>query len=362
MFNPNRLIVARKRRGLSKVALARETGISAKSIAWYESGEQIPTAANVERLARSLGFPPAFFLGADLDGLPLDAASFRAFSNLTVRQQEQAWGQGTLVLSVADWIDKRFRLPDPDVPRYHGVDPETAAQAVREEWGLGEQPISNMLRLLESRGVRIFSLAEEISAVDAFSFWRSDVPYMVLNTNKSAERMRTDAAHELGHLVLHGRHERSRGRDVEHEAFTFGSAFLMPRADVKAQLPMGGRLPELLHAKSRWKVSVASLVFWLHKLELVSEWDYRTMFKEISRRGYRKKEPRAIRPETSDVLMKVLAVLRREGTTPADMANDLGLSRHELNTMMFGLVLTVVEGEAPKEETRDQAKPNLRVV
>jgi Zn-dependent peptidase ImmA (M78 family)/transcriptional regulator with XRE-family HTH domain len=362
MFNPNRLLVARKRRGMTMVALAQATGISAKSISAYESCEQVPTAANIERLARALAFPPAFFVGADLDELPLDAASFRAFSNLTVRQQEQAWGAGTLAMAVADWIDDRFRLPGPDVPRFQGVDPETAAQAVREEWGLGEQPINNLLRLLESHGVRVFSLAEEINAVDAFAFWRSDTPFMFLNTAKSAERMRMDAAHELGHLVLHGRHERSRGRDVEMEAFTFGSALLMPRADVKAQLPMGGRLQELLHAKTRWKVSVASLVFWLHKLDLISEWDYRTMFKEISRKGYRKKEPRATRPETSDVLTKVLAALRKEGVTAADMASHLGLTRDELNSMMFGLVLTVVDGESPQEQGATRAKPELRVV
>jgi hypothetical protein len=44
-------------------------------------------------------------------------------------------------------------------------------------WALGEQPIS-MIKLLESKGVRVFSLAENTKTVDAFSCWRNDVPYV----------------------------------------------------------------------------------------------------------------------------------------------------------------------------------------
>lgn len=363
MLNPNRLLLARKVRGMTKVALSEVTGISAKSITAYETQEQEPFAANIERLARGLRFPAAFLTGPDIEELPSDAASFRAFSNLTVRQQEQAWGTGTLAFFLSDWLTERFRLPDPDVPRYQGVDPETAAQAVREEWGLGERPIKNMIHLLESHGARVFSLPDEISSVDAFSLWRSDTPYVFLSTDKSAERSRMDAAHELGHLVMHGRHERSRGRDVEHEAMSFGGAFLMPEADLKACLPMGGTLRELVLATKRWNVSIANLVYRLHSLSspLITEWTYRTMFKEISRRGYRKDEPRGSQRETSQVLTKALKSLRADGMTHATMAAELGVSQEDLNALMFGLVLTLVEGGGETPQLTG-ARPDLRIV
>jgi hypothetical protein len=49
----------------------------------------------------------------------------------------------------------------------------------------------------------VFSLALDAAEVDAFSMWRQSTPYVFLNTKKSAEHGRFDAAHELGHLVLH---------------------------------------------------------------------------------------------------------------------------------------------------------------
>ena len=42
-----------------------------------------------------------------------------------------------------------------------------------------------MIKLLESKGVRVFSLAENTKNVDAFSCWRNGTPYVFLNTFRS---------------------------------------------------------------------------------------------------------------------------------------------------------------------------------
>src|SRR5260363_245495 len=84
--------------------------------------------------------------------------------------------------------------------------------------------------------VRVFSLSLDTTDVDAFSLWRQRTPFIFLNTRKSAEHARFDAAHELGHLVLH-RHGSPQGREAEKEADTFASAFLMPRATLLTQVP-----------------------------------------------------------------------------------------------------------------------------
>ena len=86
------------------------------------------------------------------------------------------------------------------------MDPETAAEVVRAEWNLGEQPIPNLVPLLEVHRVRVFSLTQECREVDAFSLWLRQ-PFVFLNTQKSAEHSRFDAALELSHLVMHGHHE-----------------------------------------------------------------------------------------------------------------------------------------------------------
>ena len=61
---------------------------------------------------------------------------------------------------------------------------QTCAEVVRKAWGLGEKPISNMISLLESKGIRTFSLSDEAQEVDACCQWINDRPFIFLNISK----------------------------------------------------------------------------------------------------------------------------------------------------------------------------------
>lgn len=340
-FNHSRLTLARRRRGLTKTALAKAVGLSTRMVVGYERGDHEPSDKTRGRLVDVLLFPDAFFDGPDLDEPPLDGSSFRALTTLTARQRDQSLAAGAIAFALSDWIQEKFVLPEPDVPRLQGVSEEMAADAVRAEWGLGEKPIPNMIHLLEAHGVRVFSVAEDCHAMDAFSCWRRGTPYVFLNTFKSAERSRMDAAHELGHLVLHWAGG-ARGRDAEREAERFGSAFLMPEGSIRAEAPRSGRLDQFIKAKRHWNVSLAGLTYRMHALHLLSDWQYRSLFVEMSSNGYRTREPNGSRPETSQLLAKVMKALREEGITMNELAEELTICPDELNKLVFGLVLTVV--------------------
>ena len=327
----------------------------------YEGGEKEPGPLNLVKLAGALGFPTDFFAGPTLDEPPFEASSFRALSNLTARHRDQALGSGAIALLLARWIDQRFELPEPNVPQLRGIDPETAAMAVRREWGLGEQPIRNMIHLLESNGVRVFSLVEECRELDAFSFWLKQRAYIFLNTLKSAEHSRMDAAHELGHLVLHWR-EGVRGREAEREADLFGSAFLMPRGSILAQAPRGGRFADIIKAKQLWNVSATALTYRMHKLGLLSDWQYRSLFVELSRSGYRTVEHYGVQPETSQALAKVFEALREDGIAKQQVAEELNITVEELDRMVFGLVMTSVQGRAETTPRSEKDRSHLRLV
>lgn len=357
-FNPTRLDLARRRRGLTKLALATATGVSLRSLVGYAADLREPSSATVSRFADVLQFPTEFFYAPTLDEPPIEGTSFRALSRLTAKQRDQAISAGALALALSDWIVARFDLPSPDIPTYDVIDPETAAMTVRAEWSLGERPIQNMIHLLEAHGVNVFSRTEDNVEMDAFSFWRGDTPYVFLNTMKSTERSRMDAAHELGHLALHARGG-ARGRDAEREADMFGSALLMPRGSVLAEAPRGARLDQLVKEKRRWTVSVASLTYRMHKLRLLSDWQYRTLFMEMGRRGYRTREPNGAQGESSQVLAKVFNALRQEGVTMNQVASELHVLPDELSKSVFGLILTPITGggtsdrnAAPHEEPR----------
>ncbi|WP_210211253.1 ImmA/IrrE family metallo-endopeptidase [Agrobacterium sp. FDAARGOS_525] len=200
----------------------------------------------------------------------------------------------------------------------------------------GEQPIKNMVHLLEAKGVRVFSLVENTRTVDAFSVWRGTRPFVFLSTVKTAEHGRFDAAHELGHLVLH-RHGGPSGRRAEEEANRFASSFLMPSADVIARLPRIHTLNQIVEAKKRWAVSVMAMIYRLHTLEIISDWQYRMFCIQASDHGYRTSEPFGVQREQSVVWQKVLTALWNERITKTEIAERLSVPAAEIENLLFGL-------------------------
>jgi Zn-dependent peptidase ImmA (M78 family)/DNA-binding XRE family transcriptional regulator len=362
LFQPQRLELARLRRGCNKTTLAKKASLTAQTITAYEQARTEPSSEIVDRLAAALDFPVEFFYAEMGDVVPLNAASFRALSKMTKTQENAALAGGTMCIELSEWIDAEFHLPTPDVPDLDPgiITPEGAAALVRSEWGLGEAPISNVLHLVEAHGVRVFALAAEYQQVDAFSFWREETntPYICVGTHKTPERGVFDLAHELGHLVLHRDHGAPRGRAQEREADNFASNFLMPKADIAAYAPQFPTLDDLVRAKGRWRVSAAALAYRLHKLNRISDWHYRSLCIEIGRLG-RAVEQNSIPREQSQVLSKVLTELRREGIGRAQIAARLNFYPADLDALLSGLVVSSLEGEG---NSVDHPRPSLRLV
>lgn len=54
--------------------------------------------------------------------------------------------------------------------------------------GYGENPLPEMTSLAEAHGIRLFSLPTVGREVDAFSFMFDGVPYIAVDTSKTAHR------------------------------------------------------------------------------------------------------------------------------------------------------------------------------
>ncbi len=333
-FNPVRLQLARERRGILQKDLATRCEVTPTTVYNWESGTTTPGPEHVARIADQLGFPEAFFFRPMLDRLPAGAASFRARTKLPARQKRAALAAGDLSRELAAWIEHRFDLPPVRLPNLKLQPPELAAQVIRAEWLLGDKPIPNLLHLLESRGVLVFSLCQDCRELDAFSFWIGERPIILLNTMKSAERSRVDAAHELFHLVAH---DEETGKEEELAADIFAGALLIPDRDIRKHTPQILGLQTLIHLKRRWGVSLAALVYRLHELKMISDWQYRKLFIDLSKRGYRTSEPNPMPRETSAVLAKVFEVLRAQGLALRRVAGELAWHPQDLKEFIFGL-------------------------
>lgn len=340
MFCADRLKVARHRKKLTGKQLAAAAGVTDVTVSKAENGHQ-PDNATVDKLARALGYPRAFFFMDKPEVLEPKAVSFRSLKKMKAAERNASLAAGSNGIALYQWIDARFDLPAPDLidlSREQGR-PEVAARLVRQHWGLGDRPIGNILRLFESKGIRVLSLSENTHNVDAYSFWHADHPYIFLNQKKTAERSNFDAAHELGHLVLHfhAQAESMPEDDAERQANLFASAFLMPDADLKSVLSHVYSSSQIIKAKVRWKVSALALATRLNQIGMLSDWNYRSIVIDLGQRGFRTGEPLGVERETSTLLAKVFAALWSKGITRSDIANDLNLPWNEVETLVFSL-------------------------
>jgi Zn-dependent peptidase ImmA (M78 family)/DNA-binding XRE family transcriptional regulator len=360
-FNPSRLVAARQRAKLSKKELAALADVTQKSISLYEGGRQ-PSFVTLTRLAQGLGVTTDFFFAPDISVPTPESASFRSFSRMTSAQRDAALAAGGYAFAFSSWMEERYHLPEMGVPDLSGAEPEIAAAMVRSEWGLGVLPIKNMVHLLESRGVRVFSLVEDSREVNAFSSWRDGrTPFIFLNTVKSSESSRFDAAHELGHLVLHRQGE-AKGKQVESEANAFASALLMPKSEMLALAGRCRSVEDVLSLKKRWNVSAMAFVYRLHKVGVLTEWLYKSLCIELSTRGMRTREADSAERETSLVFKKVFEAMKAQGQGLRDIAKDLKLPVEEVHRLVFGLTNVSLGALNPAAHTSAPRRGHLRLV
>ncbi|NKE62699.1 helix-turn-helix domain-containing protein [Lentzea sp. PSKA42] len=282
MLTPSRLTLARTRRGLTAAELGRKSGVQARAISEYERGQRRPKPATVEALAGALGFPAAF-LSALAPPRPQNGPD-----------DVQATAAAQLAIEFNAWLERLFVLPQPNLPP-----PRTSPSGTRDAWRLDTGPAPNMVQLLESHGVRVFSLPVDCTGQGAFSCWHNGTPFVFLNPTATPEQARFDATKQLAVLLGHD------------EPVEFAAEFLMPEKQ--------------LYGTN-------------HRHWFVSQAQFATRTNAHDTQGS------MVRRETSKLLTKVFRVLRENGTTPLHVAKELNLGLEELNGLVFGLVLTALPG------------------
>ncbi len=345
MFNIQRLEFAMQRRGLSKSMLAKQLSVDSRTITNYFTGKTEPNEEKLRKIAEVLDFSLDFFYGDDLPKIQEDTASFRSLSRMTAKLRDKALTYGVTGFLFSDWLENEFEgLPSADLPNLSEQSPEGAAKSLRALWGLGDLPISNMVALLESKGVKVFSLTLEAKEVDAFSVWHQNKPFVYLNTMKTAERSRFDAAHELGHLIRdvdsmkHGEVNSKNHKEIEKEANEFASAFLIPETRLLLYKNVKPTIENLIKIKAEFGVSVAALAYRMYKLNFISEWVYtREICPKLAKYGYRTQEPNEMDREKSLLLKTMLEFLKAEKISIKNIADSLNVSVSDIDSLTFGL-------------------------
>ena len=333
IFDPQRLRVARQLRKLTRASLAEKVGVSAAAVGQWEAGEVRPKARTLLEVSRVLDFPVAYFAtsGKPLTNLETDCTFFRSLRRSRQVDREAAMAHAVLIAELVGVIERHARLPPLAIPEcpvdLEASDEEidTVAAQVRSEWGLVDEPIDDIVRELERHGAVVARLRLTEDGIDAFSWPGLERPVVILGVDKDDRaRSRFDAAHELGHVVMHRDHPRSADRDLERQAHRFASSFLLPSNRLKEEWEPG-RLNwrDLMTLKRRWQMSLAALLYRARQDELLTPTAYESAVKYISRAGWRKREPGDLGPpERPRLLRKAVCALEDNGISRDDLVDE----------------------------------------
>lgn len=350
-FVAAQLVQARETRALTQTSLAELVGVTRQAMSRYERGESTPDPTVLERISSVLAVPRQRFIHQPGEAGP-ETFFFRSMAATTKTARLRAIGLGGWLEDVLSYVAEFVELPSVDVPdlgvpdditRITNQDIENAAARLREHWRIKDGPIPNMCWVLENRGIVLSRMLLGDAKLDALSAWSPSQrrPFILLGAEKeSASRSRFDAAHELGHLVLHRKVDaRTLGsaamwKRIEDQAHRFAGAFLLPYSTFTRDFTIS--LDAFRVMKSRWKVSIALMIKRASDLRLLSETAQTRMWMNYTRRGWRRWEPLddSIEIERPRLLRGAFELVVGGGLRPrADVLASLALAGSDIENL-----------------------------
>lgn len=302
-FYGQRLTEARVARGVYKNALADMIGVTPMAITRYEAGQDKPHVERLTAIADKLNFPIDFFLSPPFEGA-LGTVFWRSRANESkfareMTEQRMKWLCQLFDTFEADLEFPVVDLPDLDLPKDFRLLTSTvierAAESVRSKWGLGDHPIPDVILALENAGIPVVAMDIQSDKQDGFTFRspRLGRPFVGINVNEvSAARARLDAAHELGHILLHQYVTPEQDRDsklhriLELQAFRFAGAFLFPRDAFLTEVRTVS-LDYFCALKKRWGMSIGAMIMRAFDLDLIDAETKSELYRAMGRRGWR---------------------------------------------------------------------------
>ena len=329
VFNYELLRLARESLGLTQTALAARASVTQTLLSKYESGAAEPTAESLEKIAKVLNYPPAFFYGKSsscVDGL----AYHRKRATLSAKVRARLEAQARLrMIDLETAIGKEEFASD--LPRFENVKPEVAARKLRKHWKLSPtKPIENLVELLERNNVVVLQFDFQTDKIDGFFISLTDRVACFAENAKGfpPDRQRFTLCHELGHAVLH--RNRLPGKGVEEEANLFAAEFLAPSAGIINDFPGAVNPPILAAIKRKWKISMAAALHRAFDLEVIDPDEYKRECIRLSAMGYRKSEPvMGVQEEQATLCRKILEQCAERSAKP--LSEVLNLSRAIFN-------------------------------
>ena len=276
--NGEMLRLARQRKALNQGEAAKLLCVTQPVLSRIENGLVIADDVLLERAEGVYGLPRSFFFLCDpIFGPPVSVhPMWRKKADVTGGEMDAIVAELNIrVLQLRRLMRNVEVAASSDIPAMDIEDyesPNLIAEKLRAHWKIPNGPIKNLTVVAERAGIVVVHSSLGGTTVSGVTFRAPGVPpLIVLNREQPADRMRFTLAHEIAHLVMH----RFPNPNMEEEANTFASGFLMPRHDISPSFE-GRRidLPLLAALKPEMEVSMASLLVRAKSLGYLSPSQY----------------------------------------------------------------------------------------
>lgn len=331
--------------GLGQVEFAKNVGMSTTGVSMLENGRATATDDLLVVLARELQCTPAHLQRGTASALSTQPL-MRAYADAPKKTVDRQIADAALAVEVAAGLGLH---PIADtLPIFHGDlasehDIEQFALDVRAAAQLDDgDVVGNSIRAAERLGCLVLPMPDELGRHLGMSVRIDTTPVLCVSRATEAggegvpgDRQRFTVAHELGHLALHSHLAPPQtAQDAtlfEKQAHLFAGAFLAPGDAMMEELQgVGGRvtLQTLAAIKSRWGLSIKSLVMRFRQLGVIDADHARSLYKQISARGYNKSEPVPVGPESATWMSKAISKRFAGSRDPLeDAAQSAGLGQ-----------------------------------
>ena len=293
---------ARIMSGLSLQTLADKIGnrISRQALHKYEKGDSFPDSEILGLLCEAFGVRPEFFTRESI--VELGTIEFRKIAKLPSKEQSRVieitkeFLTRYLELEELLGIQKTFSNPldgENTITSFDQV--EEYANFIRKEWKLGDDPIANVVELLENNNIKVIEIDAE-DEFDGLQTWINgkNIPVIVLNIGrlKSSDRKRFTALHELGHLILPLNNLPE--KVAEKYCHRFAAAMLLPKVSANKEIGVVRNkisLQELGMIKQKYGISIQAIIYRAKDLNIITNSYFSNLFFLINQMGWKVLEP-----------------------------------------------------------------------
>ncbi len=381
-FNGQRLRQARLYKGLSINDLAELLGVSKQAISQYETSNVTPDFDKMRIITNELNFPSSYFFQEDSFDVNAKTTYFRALLSANKNARLQQVVKVKHLAMIYEILSNYLEFPQlniPDVSEFINndeIDYEAMSQKIREYWEIGQKPIEDFPYLLEKNGIIVASYPVSQDNIDAYSqkinVEGNDKFIIVLSDDKnSAVRSNFDAAHELGHILLHDWNldleelSREDFKKQEKQANNFAAAFLLPKEAFLKDVSLYPKdLKYYIELKRKWKVSISAMLIRANKLGVINDNQYQYLMKQMTFNKWRQNEPldNVIIKQEPILLNKSIEMLIGNNVfNPQEFLDELAENNISMKADEVEKLLNLPEGTlSPREEKNIASIVNLK--